>query len=78
MLDKQLAARLSPLTNNPELWEALKEYLNHRKNLELQGLVMATSEQEMYRKQGRVNFLDNFLTLPAQVKAAKEFKDDNV
>jgi len=40
--------------------------------------VMATSEQEMYRKQGRVNFLDNFLTLPAQVKAAKEFKDDNV
>jgi hypothetical protein len=44
--------------------------------LELQGLVVATSEQEMYRKQGRVNFLDNLLTLPAQVKAAKEFNND--
>ena len=76
MLDKQLAARLSPLTNNPELWEALKEYLNHRKTLELQGLVAATSEQEIFRKQGKVNFLDNLLTLPAQVKAAKEFNND--
>ena len=76
MLDKQLAARLSPLASNPELWEALKEYLNHRKTLELQGLVVATSEQEMYRKQGRVNLLDNLMSLPAQIKAAKEFKDE--
>jgi ATP adenylyltransferase/5',5'''-P-1,P-4-tetraphosphate phosphorylase II len=64
--------------NNPELWEALKEYLKHLKTLELQALVVATSEQEIFRKQGKVNFLDNLLTLPAQVKAAKEFKDDNV
>jgi hypothetical protein len=44
--------------------------------LELQVLVAATSEQEMFRKQGRVNLLDNLLTLPAQIKAAKDLKDE--
>ena len=72
MLDKQLAARLSPLTNNPELWEALKEYLNHRKNLELQGLVVATSELEVYRRQGKVNSLDNLLKLKDIVNVARK------
>jgi len=40
--------------------------------------VVATSEQEIFRKQGKVNFLDNFMTLPAQIKAVKELKNDNV
>ncbi len=71
MLDKQLAAKLSPLTNNKELWEALLQHLNHLKTLELQGLVVATSESEMFRKQGKVNSLDNLMRLKYQVAEAR-------
>ena len=71
MLDKQLAAKLSPLTSNKELWQALLEHLNNLKTLELQALVAATSEQEMYRRQGRVNSLVNLETLKDQVSEAK-------
>ena len=72
MLDKQLAAKLSPLTANKELWEALKEHLNNLKTLELQGLVVATSELELYRKQGKVNSLVNLMQLKEQVSEAKQ------
>ena len=72
MLDKQLAQKLSPLVNNPELWEALKVYLNHRKTLELQGLVVATSELEVFRKQGKVNSLDNLLKLKDEVNQSRK------
>ena len=72
MLDKQMAARLSPLINNPELWEALKEHLNNLKNLELQGLAVATSELEVYRKQGRVSSLAGLLQLRDQIIEARK------
>ena len=76
MLDKQMAAKLSPLTGNKELWEALKEHLNNLKNLELQALAVATSELEMYRKQGRVSSLANLLQLKDQVREAKQRIED--
>ena len=76
MLDKVLAAKLSPLTGNKELWEALKEHLNNLKNLELQGLAVATSELELYRKQGRVSSLVNLLQLKEQVREAKQRIED--
>ena len=76
MLDKQLAARLSPLVSNRELWEALKEHLNNLKSLELQALVVATSEQEMYRSQGRVNSLGNLEQLKDQIAEAKHRIED--
>ena len=76
MLDKQLAAKLSPLTSNKELWEALKEHLNSLKNLELQALAVATSELEMYRKQGKVSSLVNLLQLKDQVREAKQRIED--
>jgi hypothetical protein len=69
MLDKQMAKKLNPLVNSPQ-WEDLKEYLNSLKNLELQALVVATSEQEMYRLQGKVNFLVRLEQLDQQVKEA--------
>jgi|DEB0MinimDraft_4_1074332.scaffolds.fasta_scaffold315199_1 hypothetical protein len=72
MLDKQLAQKLSPLVNNPELWEALKEFLAYQRNLELQGLVVATSELEVYRRQGKVNSLDNLLKLKDIVNVARK------
>jgi hypothetical protein len=76
MLDKALAAKLSPLTGNKELWEALKEHLNNLKNLELQALAVATSELELYRKQGRVSSLANLLQLKDQVREAKQRIED--
>ena len=51
-------------------WQDLKEYLNNLKNLELQALVVATSEQEMYRLQGKLNFLGRLEQLDQQVKEA--------
>jgi hypothetical protein len=76
MLDQELAAKLSPLTSNKELWEALKEHLISLKNLELQALAVATSELEMYRKQGRVSSLVNLLQLKDQVREAKQRIED--
>ena len=72
MLDKQLAAKLSPLTGNKELWEGLTEHLNNLRTLELQALAVATSELELYRKQGRVSSLANLLQLKDQVREAKQ------
>ena len=76
MLDKQLAAKLSPLVSNQELWEAFKQHLNNLKMLELQALAVATSEQEMYRKQGKVSSLVNLEQLKDQVKEAKQRIED--
>ena len=76
MLDKQLAAKLSPLVSNQELWEAFKQHLNNLKMLELQALAVATSEQEMYRKQGKANLLAMLLKLKEQAIEAKNRKED--
>ena len=76
MLDKQLAAKLSPLVTNPDLWRAFKEHLNNLKSLELQALVVATSEQEMYRSQGRVSSLGNLEQLKDQIAEAKRRVED--
>ena len=62
MLDKQMARKLNPVVNSPQ-WEDLKEYLNNLKNLELQALAVATSEQEMYRLQGKAGLLETLLNL---------------
>jgi hypothetical protein len=75
MLDKQMAKKLNPLVNNPQ-WEAFKEHLNNLKNLELQALVVATSEQEMYRLQGKLNFLERLGQLDLQVKEAITRKEE--
>jgi hypothetical protein len=72
MLDKNLAQKLSPLVNNPELWEPLKAHLNSLKTLELQALVAATSELEVFRRQGRVNSLDNLLKLKDTVNESRK------
>jgi hypothetical protein len=67
MLDKKLAHSLKPLVDNRQLWEALKEYLLYLKNSELQALVAATSEQEMFRCQGKVSLLVRLEQLKEQV-----------
>jgi hypothetical protein len=75
MLDKLMAKKLLPLVNNPQ-WEDFKEHLNNLKNLELQALVVATSEQEMYRLQGKMNLLGKLEQLDLQIKEAITRKEE--
>jgi hypothetical protein len=75
MLDKQLARKLAPVVNNPEVWEALKEYLQKAKTLELRVLAVATSELELYRSQGRLSSLERLEQLKDSVKVEMERKD---
>jgi hypothetical protein len=70
MLDKQLARKLNPIVNNPEVWEVLQEHLLNLKNLDLQALAVATSESEMFRLQGKIASLVHLEALPQQVKEA--------
>jgi hypothetical protein len=76
MLDKQLALKLKALVGNQIIWEAFKEHLNNLKTLELQALVVATSESEMFRSQGRVNSLVRLEQLDLQVKEAINRKEE--
>jgi hypothetical protein len=55
---------------------SFKEYLNEVKNWELQALATATSEQEMYRLQGRIAFLVRLEQLPERVKETLNRKDE--
>jgi hypothetical protein len=75
MLDKQLARKLAPVVNNPEVWEPLKEYLQKAKTLELQVLAVATSELDLFRSQGRLSSLVKLESLKDSVKEAMERKD---
>jgi hypothetical protein len=75
MLDKQLARKLAPVVNNPDLWLPLKEHLSSLKNLELQVLAVATSELELYRSQGRLSSLAKLEGLKDSVKEAMERTD---
>jgi hypothetical protein len=75
MLDKMLARKLNPVVNSPQ-WEDLKEHLNNLKMLDLQAMVVAQSEQEMYRLQGRLRLLGLLEQLPEQVKEALNRKED--
>jgi hypothetical protein len=69
MLDNKLKLKLRQVVNHPDQWEALTEYLNQVRTLELQGLVTATSELEVYRKQGKVSLVDNLLRLKEYVNS---------
>jgi hypothetical protein len=75
MLDKIMARKLNPVVNSPQ-WQDLKEHLNNLKNLATQELVVATSEQEMYRLQGKLRLLVLLEQLPEQVKEAINRKED--
>jgi hypothetical protein len=75
MLDKMLARKLNPVVNSSQ-WEDLKEHLNNLKMLDLQAMVVAQSEPEMYRLQGRLRLLGLLEQLPEQVKEALNRKED--
>jgi hypothetical protein len=76
MLDKQLALKLKALVGNQIIWEALLEHLQNLKTLESQALVVATSESEMFRLQGKITSLVRLQQLPEQVKEAVNRKEE--
>jgi hypothetical protein len=63
MLNNKQAQMVSPLINNQQVWQGLEEYLNSLKDLTVQGLVTAQSEQEMFRLQGKLGLLETLIKL---------------
>ena len=68
MLHKKLASKLKLLVENPKVWEVTEEYLQELKNQTHQALVMAQSEQEMFRNQGKAILLGQLLKLKDTVR----------
>jgi len=78
MLNKQQAKKLVPLVNNPQAWEALQDHLNHQKNLIVQGLVVATSEQELFLNRGKWALVEMLDKLRDEVKVTLESKEEEL
>jgi hypothetical protein len=69
MLNKEQAQKVAPLIHNSQAWEGLVQYLADLHQLTLRGLVTATSEQEMFRLQGKMALLETLLNLPDSHRA---------
>jgi hypothetical protein len=76
MLNKQQAKKLVPLVNHPQAWEALKDHLQDQKDLILQGLVVATSEQELFLNRGKWALVEHLDKLRDEVKVTLEAKGE--
>jgi hypothetical protein len=59
--------KLKAIINSPQ-WPLMEELLQEQIQTTLQGLVAETSEQEIFRKQGRVASLQMLLKLREQLK----------
>ena len=62
MLNKEQAQKLAPLVNNKE-WPLMEAYLKDLRELTIQGVVTAQSEQELFRQQGKLALLETLLKL---------------
>ncbi len=68
MLNKQQAQKLAPIINNKE-WPLMVDYLTDLRELTIQGVVMAQSEQELFRQQGKLALLETLLKLKSNHEA---------
>jgi hypothetical protein len=59
--------KLKTIINSPQ-WPLMEELLREQIQTTLQALVVETSEQEMFRKQGKVASLQTLLKLREQLK----------
>ena len=75
MLNKQQAQKLAPLVNNKE-WPLMEEYLTDLRELTIQGVVMAQSEQELFRQQGKLALLETLLKLKSNHEAVVRNEDN--
>ena len=76
MLNKQQAQKLAPLVNNKE-WPLMEEYLTDLRELTIQGVVMAQSEQELFRQQGKLALLETLLKLKSNHEAVVRNENDS-
>jgi hypothetical protein len=58
-------SKLSPFLKS-SMWDLFEEYLKELEIKELKSMARATTEQEMFRKQGRVNMVEQLLLLKRQ------------
>ena len=68
-MNAQQAKKLLPLVNNPETWEPLKEHLQQLGQMMQRQLVVAESELEMRRLQGKLALLETLQNLKVSAKA---------
>lgn len=54
---------LKRIVNEPELWEALKEYVEDERSKQLKTLSVSSEPIDIYRAQGRLYALNNILHL---------------
>tara|TARA_R100001530_G_scaffold134753_1_gene110267 strand:+ start:202 stop:447 length:246 start_codon:yes stop_codon:yes gene_type:complete len=66
------AQRVLPLVNSKKYWAILEEYLQEEEQLILQELVVAISEPEMHRLQGKAILLGSLLSLRDNARASIE------
>jgi hypothetical protein len=59
--------KLKTIINSPQ-WPLVEELLQERIQMTLQALAVETSEQEVFRKQGRVASLQELMKLRTQLK----------
>jgi uncharacterized protein involved in exopolysaccharide biosynthesis len=59
--------KLKTLISNKLTWQILKEYLQEQIQLTQQELEVATSEQELFRNQGKLHSLRRLLSLEQQL-----------
>jgi hypothetical protein len=74
MFNNKLASKLKALVNNKMAWEALEEYLQAETQKTHRALVVAQSEQEMFRSQGKAILLETLLNLKNNVQ---DFEKNN-
>ena len=74
-MNAQQAKKLLPLVNNPEAWEPLEEHLQQLGQMMQRQLVVAESELEMRRLQGKLALLETLQSLKVSVKADAKQKE---
>lgn len=58
---------LKRIVNEPDLWEALVDYINEEKDKYTKILYVATDPVDIYKAQGRVYALNNILHLKERI-----------
>jgi len=66
--------KLQALINNKVAWDLLQEYLQEQIQQTQQELEVATSEQEMFRSQGKLISLRRLVCLQDQFRTSKDNK----
>ena len=70
--NQEVLKLLAPVLGNPQTWDPLEKLLKGLSQQTLQALVMAQSELEVYRLQGRASLLAMLLNLKNNYEEMKK------